>query len=265
MSSQTRKRSLSQALNTGVRKYGTAIVSNLAIAIKTTQLYSFEHQNVVDAVRELGEFLRSFIGLEGEAELSRVEDFLFINEVRIKVDLGGIQTYDFILQAMKEREIGAISFDKDPSIDELKKLVHLLLKPVSDPQEPWKSFEMALKGSALKGIKISKYEPRCDQRQEITDDKRMLAISLYFRSIQYFKEAIDAVKAGRKINLKRLKRIIQAMVDMVLEDEPTLLALVNIRDHGSRLANHSVNVAVLSVAVGAKLGFSKKLLGDLGI
>ena len=259
------KRSLSQALNSGVRKYGTAIVSNLAIAIKTTQLYSFAHQNVTDALKELEEYLTSFIRLEGETELSRVEDFLFINEVRIKVDLGGTTVYEFILEILKARDIGSMSFSEGIDTRELARLVDVLTKPIVNAAEPWKSFEQELKKSSLQNVKISRYDIRQHEQEEITDDKRMLAINLFFRAIQQMKETFGAVQHKRRINFKRMKRVIQSMVDMVLEDEPTLLALVNIKNHGSRLANHSVNVAVLSTAVGTKLGFSKKLLGDLGI
>lgn len=265
MSDQPRKRSLTQALNTGVRKYGTAIVSNLAIAVKTTQLYSFEHQNVSEALKELNEFLDSFIQLEGEAEISRVDDFLFINEVRIKVDLGGLQTFEFVLGLLKEREIGRLVFADSVTREQLKTLVDLLTRPVADPENPWKWFQQQLAGVSLPDIRVEKYEELHEEREEISDDRRMLAIALVFRAVQYMRETIDAVSSQRKINFKRLKRVIQAMVDTVLDDEPTILALVNIKDHGSRAANHAVNVAILSIALGARLGFSKKLLGDLGI
>ena len=262
--SEKANRSLSQALNSGVRKYGSAIVSNLAIAIKTSQLYSFAHQNVVQALKELEEYLVSFIRLETEAELSRVDEFLFINEVRIRVDLGGMQTYDFVVDLLKAREIGKVTFCDGVTREEIAILIDILTKPAS-PERPWQQLEEHLGKADLPSIRIEKYEAHSDAPQDITDDKRLLAINLFFRANQQMKDTFDTVRNGRKINLKRLKRTIQAMVDTVLDDEPTLLALVNIKDFGSRLANHATNVAILSIALGARLGFSKKLLGDLGI
>ncbi|MEM7231189.1 MAG: HD domain-containing phosphohydrolase [Planctomycetota bacterium] len=264
MSETKSRKSLSAALNSGVRKYGSSIVSNLAIAIKTTQLYSFQHQNVVDAVRELEEFITSFIRLEGEAELCRVEEFLFINEVRIKADLGGMQTYDLVVDLFREREIGKLVFTEGVSSKELSRLIDALTKPV-DENDGWKGFEAELGRAGLSCIRASKYEIRQEVCEDISDDKRMIAINLFFRAIQQTKETIEAVQNSRKINFKRLKRTIQAIVDTVIDDEPTLVALTNVKDYGSRLANHSVNVAVLSVALGSRLGLSKKLLGDLGI
>ena len=259
------RRSLSEALNANVRRYGTTIVSDLAIAVKTTQLYSFEHQNVVEALRELREILRSFIDLEQEAELARIDDFLFINEVRIKLDLGGMKTYESVLRILKEREIGSIRFSQAPSEAELRGLVDLLSMPVGDTSQPWRWFESALRGVELPNIRISKYEPAKDEALEEDEDPRVLAIKIFFRAIEEMREVFEAAGKGRKMNFRRLKRIVQLMVDLLAEERPTLLAIVNVKAHGSRLENHLVNVAILSMALGARLGFSKKLLGDLGV
>lgn len=260
-----KRRSLSEALNTNVRRYGTTIVSDLAIAVKTTQLYSFEHQNVVEALRELREILKSFIELEQEAELSRVDDFLFINEIRIKLDFGGMKTYESVLKILKEREIGSIRFSQVPGEAELRRLVDLLSAPVGDTSQPWLWFESTLRSAELPSIRISKHEAPKDEALEEDQDPRTLAIKIFFRAVEEMREVFDAANKGRKINFRRLKRIVQLMVDLLAEERPTLLAVVNIKAHGSRLANHLVNVAILSMALGARLGFSKKLLGDLGI
>jgi putative nucleotidyltransferase with HDIG domain len=66
------------------------------------------------------------------------------------------------------------------------------------------------------------------------------------------------------MSLKRLRRAIQAIVDLTLQEEKLLLSLVNLKDCGAPGSSHSVNVAILAVALGAKLGLSKRLLSDLG-
>lgn len=259
------RRTLSEALNANVRRYGTAIVSNLAIAVKTTQLYSFQHQNVTAALKELRAIVKSFIELEGEAALSRIDDFLFINEIRIKADLGGLKTYEATLRILKDREIGSMCFHQVPSEEELRRLVDLLATPVGDAQQPWRWFEGLLKGTQLPSVRIAKYEPVKQEKLEEDEDSRTVAIKLFFRAVEEVRRVLETVRVGRKINFRRLKRVVQCMVDLAMEERPTLLALVNIKAYGSRLANHLVNVGILSVALGIRLGFSKKLLGDLGI
>ena len=78
-------------------------------------------------------------------------------------------------------------------------------------------------------------------------------------------KAIENVENKRRINLKSLKTSVQSIVDLTLNSEHLLLALTNVKDYGTLGANHAVNVAILSIAIGAKLGLSKKILGDLGV
>ena len=265
MSENKKKASLSQALNSGVNRYGTAIIANFAIALKTSSLYGFAHSNVTEALGELHEFLESFIRIEGDTELSRVDDFLFLNEVRVKVDLGATQTIQYIAEVMKDRGIGGIAFKSGVSRDELDRFIGVLNQRVDDLERPWESFRKQIQTASLPNIEVSRYVAQRETRKNFTDDKRLLASSAYFRGIQLLDEQLRLLANGKKANLKKVKRIVQSMVDLTLAEQPTLLALVNVKDFGSFLANHSVNVAVLSIALGAKLGFSKKHLGDLGI
>ena len=266
MPESTKSASLSQALNSGVRKYGTAIVSNMTIALKTRQLYGFAPQNVTKALAELNEFLSSFIKIEGEAELARVDEFLFINEVRVKIDLGGMQAYEYVVNLMRDRGVGAFVFKEGIDEKELAAFIDLVCSvDASDDEDPWKTFSAAVEQSSLHSVEFRRYVKPESQRQELTSDTRLLASAAYFGAVRIVDEAVEAIEGRRKANLKRLKRVIQAIVDLVMEEESTLLGLVNIRDFGSPLASHAVNVAVLSIALGAKLGFSKKHLGDLGV
>jgi putative nucleotidyltransferase with HDIG domain len=265
MREEKKKASLSQALTSGVNKYGTAIIANLAIALKTSSLYGFAHSNVTTALQELFGFLESFIRIEGDTELSRIDEFLFLNEVRVKVDMGAVQTYQFVVQLMKEREIGAFVFKAGLTKDEVESVIGLLNQPVDNPAKRWQSFQEKYRATRLPNVEITKYVPHEEARQDFTDDQRLIACSTYFRTIQLLDEQLSAIRAKKKANLRRLKRLLQAMVDLTLDEQPTLLALVNIKNFGSFLANHSANVAVLSIALGAKLGFSKKNLGDLGL
>jgi HD-GYP domain-containing protein (c-di-GMP phosphodiesterase class II) len=257
--------SLSKVLNDGVRKYGTLILSNLAIAIKVTKLYSFAHQNVSDAIRELLEFLHKFVRMEGSAVLMRNGDFLFLNEVRIRVDLGGLQSFNFIVGLLKERDIGEICFNEGTAPQELQALVDLFNKSPPDEKDRWGSFSKAAGRCRLPTITFTQHVERADMRGELSDDTRVVAIRTYFKAITIMDDVLDCARANRKFSLRRMKLAVHALVDLTLSEVRLLLALVNTKARGAPGSNHAVNVAVLAIALGAKMGLSKRLLGDLGI
>ena len=55
------------------------------------------------------------------------------------------------------------------------------------------------------------------------------------------------------------------MVDLVMEDEPILLGLSTIRDYDDYTFTHSVNVAILSMCLGQRMGLSRTSLHRLGV
>jgi putative nucleotidyltransferase with HDIG domain len=76
---------------------------------------------------------------------------------------------------------------------------------------------------------------------------------------------MNKLKAGDAINVKRAKRIVGSLVDAIMEDEEFLLGMTAIKDYDEYTYHHSVNVSILAMALGHKLGFQKKALLDLGM
>jgi putative nucleotidyltransferase with HDIG domain len=55
------------------------------------------------------------------------------------------------------------------------------------------------------------------------------------------------------------------MVDQILEEEQLLLGMTAIKDYDEYTYHHSVNVSILSVALGQRLGMNRKMLTELGM
>jgi HD-GYP domain-containing protein (c-di-GMP phosphodiesterase class II) len=70
---------------------------------------------------------------------------------------------------------------------------------------------------------------------------------------------------GRSPNIKKIKRVVQGIVDQILNEETSLIGLTTIRDYDEYTFTHSVNVCIFSVALGKRLGFNKLQLYDLGM
>src|SRR5262249_21414769 len=92
------------------------------------------------------------------------------------------------------------------------------------------------------------------------------------RSKSAYGKATDAVgnltqssRDGKALNFKQAKRAIQNIVDLMSQDESTLLGLTTLRCHDQYTHNHSVNVALLSMALGNRVGYPKVDLADLGL
>jgi HD-GYP domain-containing protein (c-di-GMP phosphodiesterase class II) len=73
------------------------------------------------------------------------------------------------------------------------------------------------------------------------------------------------IRSGEKINIKKAKRVVESMVDHILEQENLLVGMTAIKEYDEYTYHHSVNVSILSIALGQRLGLNKKILTELGL
>ena len=76
---------------------------------------------------------------------------------------------------------------------------------------------------------------------------------------------MSSVRMGGSPNIKKIKRVVQGIVDQILTEETSLIGLTTIRDYDEYTFTHSVNVCIFSVALGKRLGLTKLQLYDLGM
>ena len=87
----------------------------------------------------------------------------------------------------------------------------------------------------------------------------------YAQSVSVTKEVINSVRMGKSPNIKKIKRVVQGIVDQILNEETSLLGLTTLRDYDEYTFTHSVNVCIFAVALGRKLGLTRLQLYDLGV
>jgi HD-GYP domain-containing protein (c-di-GMP phosphodiesterase class II) len=73
------------------------------------------------------------------------------------------------------------------------------------------------------------------------------------------------VLSGTGPDVRQLKRLIQHCIDMITDDEPVLLGMVLNKNLYEYEYRHIVNVCILSISLGHKIGLTKKELVELGL
>ena len=89
---------------------------------------------------------------------------------------------------------------------------------------------------------------------------------LYAYALAAVKEVAEKIAANRRAGIKNAVRIVQNMVEEIaLQEQPRLLAMSTIRIYDDYTYSHSVNVAILAMYFGKKIGADKETLECLGI
>jgi HD-GYP domain-containing protein (c-di-GMP phosphodiesterase class II) len=102
------------------------------------------------------------------------------------------------------------------------------------------------------------------QRRNETD-LREKARSTYFHALSSVKDVVQRVSVQGHAGIRKAKRMVQNMVDCLSQNESLFLCLSTIKDYDDYTYSHSVNVAVLSLCLGNRIGFSRTSLEHLGI
>ncbi|HHB75241.1 MAG TPA: HD domain-containing protein [Desulfobulbus sp.] len=101
-----------------------------------------------------------------------------------------------------------------------------------------------------------------ENKRERTQKKAMRTYGYAMNSLQTLSQKLSA---GRYAGIGKAVHMVQNMVDLIMDDDNILLGLSTIRDYDDYTFTHSVNVAILSVCLGNRIGLSRALLGRLGL
>ena len=103
------------------------------------------------------------------------------------------------------------------------------------------------------------------RRRDSDPDLQKRARTAYFSSLTSVKQVSQKMAVQGYAGVRKAKRMVQNMVDVAAEDEGILLGLGTIKDYDDYTYTHSVNVAVLSLCLGNRIGLSRTSLERLGI
>jgi len=106
--------------------------------------------------------------------------------------------------------------------------------------------------------------PQIDS-EDLDLERREMARRAYSYALSSVKEVSGKIISQRHVGTRKLKRITQNMIDLLTVDQSVLLGMSTIRDYDDYTYSHSVNVAILSLCLGKRIGLSRLSLTRLGI
>lgn len=76
---------------------------------------------------------------------------------------------------------------------------------------------------------------------------------------------MDDIRLGKVINTPTVKAVVSETVDQIIHNQDAMLLLSSIKNKDNYTREHSLNVAILSIVLGRKLGMSREELEELGL
>lgn len=246
---------------------GRALSIHLCVLLKTARVHDVGNVAFQGPLANFIETVEQMWTAEGDFKLQALGDFLFVNHQRLRVDASSYPSYQFLIDEFRLRGLSGFVFTGKVSQPEVKKFVRLFLDVDVKAADPFDEFVEALsKLSVQRIVPLRAVIPQAGRiGAEEVRDSRKAAKRTFYRAIESARTVMLSARDHRPIDLRKAKRAVQGIVDLILEEEFSLFGLTAIKNHDEYTFQHCVNVSILSVALGQRLGLSKKLLGELGV
>ncbi|MEQ1689914.1 MAG: HD domain-containing phosphohydrolase [Gemmatimonas sp.] len=249
------------------QRFARAYVVALHGAVRAIRLYPVENAAVQKALQELTIATERLRTTDGDCELRRRGDYLFVNETRLRLTLDNYAAVAYVLGLFREAGIGGFTVLQRPEARAWVVLIAFLQSPPLEYPEDERLAQLAdrLAQSSVPDFELSPPVEEGSGDVEAELDQKERARQTYVRSIDVTREVMSSARMGRSAGLKRVKRAVQGIVDAILTDAASMIGLTTLREFDEYTFVHSVNVCILSVALGRRLGLSKVQLLDLGL
>jgi HD-GYP domain-containing protein (c-di-GMP phosphodiesterase class II) len=91
------------------------------------------------------------------------------------------------------------------------------------------------------------------------------AVLTYSSAMHSLQDVAKRLASNKNAGMGKSVQLVQNMVDLIMNDDNVLLDLSTIRDYDDYTFTHSINVSILSLCLGHRIGLSKVLLSRLGL
>jgi HD-GYP domain-containing protein (c-di-GMP phosphodiesterase class II) len=250
-----------------IQKTAGEIVNQLSIVLKTALIHDPSNIAVITAVEKLFTLMKPIMESEKSITLQLSGEFFYMNESRIRYSLEFLLNFDFLIKEFRKRELGKVAFTDPLKSDDIL-IFSKAFVTAGFSDSPFVKMSEILEASDAVQIDLLKkiVEDRLKKVNEGEEvNTRRFIKKTYFNAVSYTKGVLIKIKSGQKVDLKKAKRIVESMVDQLLEDEQFLLSLTAIKDFDEYTYHHMVNVSILSMSLGQRLGLSRQALTELGL
>lgn len=241
-------------------KNAIEILLQYTIAVKIAKIYEPNNLIFQNQIKALFSIIQNILKTDGEVSFTLRESTLFFLGIKVRFGFSNYNLFRFISGEFQKREIGFMSFKQGVSEEDLKQFIFLFAKKGEKSEKPFDDFLKETIQSGIKHISIEKIHP-----SEMTKSNEKYAAKVFLMGIKHLKEIFEVLKKKETISLSTTRRLIQSMFDHLVENESFVYGLTNIKNYDEYTLNHSVNVCLLSLALGRRLGLDRNELVDLGI
>lgn len=242
------------------QKAAVDLLIRFHIVTKNAKLYEPNNAMFQEQAKMLFDSIDGFLKQEDVASFQVRQSALFFNSVRLKFALGTYPIFKFILEEFRLREISALSYLPGLTLDELARFISVFGKKEKKEGLDFEKLKADLEDADVRHVALE----AASATETFTSLHKDTA-RIFFLSILHLKESFERDQRNEKIQINTTRRLMQSIFNHIVDNESFIYGLTNLKNYDEYTLNHSVNVCMLALALGRRLGLNRSELVDLGI
>ncbi len=234
----------------------------LSGAIKGMAYYPAGHPAVLQPIRDIAAIAAEAFKVRPEIRFGVLDGVFFVDEFFFFTPQAAIED---LAERLSGKGANGITFCRGLTAAQLIVFIELLV--AQDISAAMMAETLATQG--ITSIIVSReleIEPD-EVAQESAEDEQG-----HFAPLQAYNEALGAIrdvfrdiKSGRIPNSDKVIMVVTNLASLTMQDPAALLGLAMIKDYDNYTFNHSVNVGVIAMTLGASLRMNRDEVADVGI
>jgi len=260
-----------------------ALLANFYRLIQAAKIHTSQNPIVVQSLQEFIGTVHLLASDEGRLTIRIIDGRLFFQEQKVTYRSENANLIAKVIKYFEIRGLHGLSLSTTLQLSERNELLLFatLLNTSERKDNPEQWLEQQIQKMNLDWVEIlheapsrgqtADREPNATNRLSPPSQRRPESARIgsgknaYIGALTALKEIATQVTSGRPGGVRKALRTVQNMVDLIMEDEVVLLGLSTIRDFDDYTYVHSVNVGILAMTLGARIGLSRDSLEMIGI
>lgn len=237
------------------------LLTRLYAIRKAAKFYPVDHPAVNDSVEALLAVVTSFHAEGVDVPLTFFEGELLLGEQLLTEDS---ILFDQLIRDMTSIGAGSVTFLRGLDLEELRRAVPILAADASELEEAGGLAKLA-EAALLEHVLIGdvKVVERGDGGSE--GEPSELAQAAYGDALGLMRELERVIRTNQTMSVGAVRGVVKSLVDSVLHNRHAMLELSGLRSYDEYTFYHSVNVAILSLALGSRVTQEARFLSSLGV
>ncbi len=248
-------------MNPGWTEQVETFVRSVNAALRGLALYPASHPAAGKFFEKVGEALASLLSEADRFTLSALDGDLVVEGVPI---LGGPDVHRGLADRLAKRGVGSLTLLRGVTAADLQRLFLCLTQDVAILQQAG-GIGAVLARDGVTRIEVKGGTAAAEPEEELETFDLLQSRLIYNNARNASRKVFQEGRLGRVPSSGEVKTAVQGMVDGVLKSRHSLMALTMIKSYDEYLFNHSVNVGILSIALGEHLGYTGEALHHLGV